>query len=604
MSTIDDVTAAAATTEERSTMSRRNLLRLTMAGAGATAAGPVLARTGLLSTSQNEVQQGTVGGVISGTAPMAGPKVPKFQREVLIPPVAKPTETRTEKVMGKDATVHYYDVEQKVGYTDLLPTPFPRTQIWGYSGIYPGPTWRQTQNGAYTVVRNTNSLPASTSTHLHSSPSQPAHDGHPDDMTWAAGQKAPATSEYDGGPVYQPTHVYRYPNAQETRTLWYHDHGMHHTATNVYKGLIGFCIQDPDSATVKKFNLDKLPSGKYDVPLVVADMQFNANGTVAYDDKGHDSLWGNVILVNGRAWPKMTFDRTRYRLRVLVADLSRGYNSKLSTGSMGSPAPSVTAIATEAGLLTTPAKVTSWRQGMAERYEFVVDFTGAKEGEKFTMLNTAAHGDMGQVMQFVASGPVVASDPVPDTLNDYVFGEEEKYAVNAKSPRQFVFERTNGEWVINGLPWNGRVAAAPTVGTVEKWVLPNKSGGWFHPVHIHLVDFHIVRRNGGAPFAYEKGWKDVVYVGPNETVELVMRFKAADQIDPAKPITGKYVMHCHNLIHEDNDMMTQFETKLPTGSSSAAVTAQNASMHGMSGHTTGGRGKESHSMMVQWTLRA
>jgi FtsP/CotA-like multicopper oxidase with cupredoxin domain len=271
---------------------------------------------------------------------------------------------------------------------------------------------------------------------------------------------------------------------------------------------------------------------------------------------------------------------------------------------MGSPAPSVTAIATEAGLLTKPAKVTSWRQGMAERYEFVVDFTGAKEGEKFTLLNTAADGDMGQVMQFVASGPVVASDPVPDTLNDYVFGEEEKEAVNAKSPRQFVFERTNGEWVINGLPWNGRVAAAPKVGTVEKWVLQNKSGGWFHPVHIHLVDFHIVRRNGGAPFAYEKGWKDVVYVGPNETVELVMRFKAADQIDPDKPIVGKYVMHCHNLIHEDNDMMTQFETKLPAGSSSAAVGAQNASMHGMSGHSMRARGKESHSMMVQWTLRA
>jgi FtsP/CotA-like multicopper oxidase with cupredoxin domain len=489
--------------------------------------------------------------------------------------------------MGVDATVNYYDVTQKVGYADLLPTPFPKTQIWGYNGIYPGPTFRQTQHGAYTVVRNTNTLPASTSTHLHSSPSQPAHDGHPDDQTWAANQKAPATSEYDGGPVYHPTHVYRYPNGQETRTLWYHDHGMHHTATNVYKGLIGFFIQDPDKATIEKFNLDKLPQGDYDVPLVVADMQFNANGTVAYDDKGHDSLWGNVILVNGRAWPKMTVDRTRYRFRILVADLSRGYNFKLSTGSMGSPAPSVTAIATEAGLLAKPAKVTSWRQGMAERYEFVFDFSAAKAGEKFTLLNTAADGDMGQVMQFVASGPVVASDPV-----------------NAKSPRQFVFERTNGEWVINGLPWNGRVAAAPKVGTVEKWVLQNKSGGWFHPVHIHLVDFHIVRRNGAAPFAYEKGWKDVVYVGPNETVELVMRFKAADQIDPAKPIVGKYVMHCHNLIHEDNDMMTQFETKLPTGSASGASTAQNASMHGMSGHSMQGRGKEGHSMMVQWTLRA
>jgi FtsP/CotA-like multicopper oxidase with cupredoxin domain len=133
---------------------------------------------------------------------------------------------------------------------------------------------------------------------------------------------------------------------------------------------------------------------------------------------------------------------------------------------------------------------------------------------------------------------------------------------------------------------------------VEKWVLQNKSGGWFHPVHIHLVDFHIISRNGGAPFPYEKGWKDVVYVGPNETVELVMRFNAADNIDPSEPVTGKYVMHCHNLIHEDNDMMTQFETQ-PAG---AATTAQNAALH--TGHHGATRADTGHSMMVQWDLRA
>jgi len=602
MSTIDDVTAAAATTEERSSLSRRNLLRLTAAGAGATAAGPLIARTGLLSSAQGEVQQATVGGVISGTAPMTGPNVPKFERDLVVPPEAKPYKTVTEKVLGKNATVKYYKIDTKVGYADLLPDSFPKTQIWGYNGIYPGPTFRQAQHGAYTVVENTNSLPQSTSTHLHSSPTQPAHDGHPDDQTWAANQTAPKTSEYDGGATYHPTHVYRYPNAQHTRTMWYHDHGMHHTATNVYKGLVGMFIQDPDAAAVAKFNLDDLPSGDYDVPLIVGDMQFNQNGTVAYDDKGHDSLWGNVILVNGRAWPKMNVDRTRYRFRILVADLSRGYNFQLSAGSLGSPAPKIVAIATEAGLLSNPATVTSWRQGMAERYEFVFDFTDAKAGEKFTLKNTAADGDMGLVMQFVASGPKVASKPVPARLNDYVFGEEVPEVVNASNPRQFVFERTNGEWVINGLPWNGRVAAAPKVGTVEKWILQNKSGGWFHPVHIHLVDFHIVKRNGGQPFAYEKGWKDVVYVGPNETVELVMRFNAADRIDPDKPVTGKYVMHCHNLIHEDHDMMNQFETQPNPGAATGSTTVQNAALH--SGHSKPARDQQNRSMMVQWNLRA
>ncbi len=562
---------------------------MAVAGAGVLVSGPVLARTGLFGGQSDAVQQALVPGVISGSAPMKGPRVPKFQRELLIMPVVEPDRTVSETVMGQQARVNYYDVTQKVDSADLLPSPFPRTEIWGYNGIYPGPLFRQTENGAYTVVSHTNELPNPTSTHLHSSPTQPAHDGHPDDLTYKKGTvPAGKVSEFDGGPIYDGTHVYRYPNRAEARTLWYHDHGMHQTAGNVYKGLVGMFIQDPDAARIAKFNLDKLPKGDYDVPMVIADMQFNEKGKVAYDDKGHDSLWGNVILVNGRAWPKMTVDRTRYRFRILVADLSRGYSLEVSAGSAGTPAPTVTAIATEAGLLTKPVVVKEWRQGMAERYEFVVDFTNAKPGEKFTLLNRAGDGDMGQVMQFVAAGPVVASSPVPARLNDYEFGAEEKEAVNLANPRRFRFERKNGLWVINGLPWNGRVAAAPRVNTVEKWVLENKSGGWFHPIHIHLVDFQIISRNGRAPYEYEKGWKDVVYVGPNETIELVMRFTAADEIDPTKPVTGKYVMHCHNLIHEDHDMMTQFST---TDSTDAKV-ATKASMD------------MGTSMMVQWSLEA
>lgn len=579
------------------TMSRRSLLRLALAGAGVAATGPALSRTGLFTAGEGTVQANLVPGVISGSAPMKGPVVPKFERELVLMQQFQPTTTRTETVLGRTAQVNYYDVVQKPGVQDLLPAPFPKTEIWGYNGMYPGPLFRQTTGGAYTVVSQTNTLPNPTSTHLHSSPTQPAHDGHPDDLTYKAGTvPAGAVSAFDGGQPYDGTHVYRYPNGAETRTLWYHDHGMHTTAETVYKGMVGMFIQDPDAPRIAKFGLDKLPSGKYDVPLVIADMQFNEQGQAAYDDKGHDSLWGNVVLVNGRAWPRMTVDRTRYRFRVLVADLSRGYSLELSRGDQGSAAPTVTAIATEAGLLTDPVVVREWRQGMAERYEFVIDFTAAKPGEKFTLLNRAADGDMGQVMQFVAAGPVVASNPVPTKLNDYVFGAEEPEVVNAANPRRFVFERTNGEWVINGLPWNGRIAAAPKIGTVEKWVLQNKSGGWFHPVHIHLVDFQIVRRNGAAPYAYEKGWKDVVYVGPNETVELVMRFNPADQIDPVKPRTGHYVMHCHNLIHEDNDMMTQFSTD-PNDASKAT----NASL---SGSTMKMEDSVHHSMMVQWTLNA
>jgi spore coat protein A, manganese oxidase len=125
--------------------------------------------------------------------------------------------------------------------------------------------------------------------------------------------------------------------------------------------------------------------------------------------------------------------------------------------------------------------------------------------------------------------------------------------------RNLELTRNNGQWTVGPYTWEEviqskytKVFANPQPGTVEKWVVKNSSGGWFHPVHIHLVDFRVVKRNGGAPFAWEAtGGKDVIYVGENETVELLMRFNPTDH--------GRYMIHCHNLTHEDHDMMTQFQ---------------------------------------------
>jgi FtsP/CotA-like multicopper oxidase with cupredoxin domain len=223
---------------------------------------------------------------------------------------------------------------------------------------------------------------------------------------------------------------------------------------------------------------------------------------------------------------------------------------------------------------------------MAERYDVVIDFSSYTPGTKITLLNTAADGDMRQVMQFVVGSTAVASQPIPDKLNDIVFPR----ATDVVTTRHFKFDRTNGMWAINGLTWNGAVAARPKVGTTEKWVLETSSGGWFHPVHIHLVDFQILRRNSstGQVFAYEKGWKDVAYVGANETLELLMTFHQPEAIDPTQPTLGKFVMHCHNLVHEDHDMMNQFE--IQPGTTTSTTTATPAMT------TT--------STMVQWELEA
>ncbi len=123
-------------------------------------------------------------------------------------------------------------------------------------------------------------------------------------------------------------------------------------------------------------------------------------------------------------------------------------------------------------------------------------------------------------------------------------------------------DRTNA-WTINEMLWEDVIAsgfrdvvASPDIGDVELWEIENRGGGWFHPVHIHLIDFKILSRNsnGGQPFPWERGPKDVVYLGPNEKVKLLMRF----DVTPGSS-GGRYMVHCHNLVHEDHDMMVQFQ---------------------------------------------
>jgi spore coat protein A len=95
-----------------------------------------------------------------------------------------------------------------------------------------------------------------------------------------------------------------------------------------------------------------------------------------------------------------------------------------------------------------------------------------------------------------------------------------------------------------------RIDARPRFQTTEIWRFINQGGGWVHPIHPHLVEFRMLDRNGRPPRPEERGSKDVVALGPNDVVRVVMNFH---------DFRGVYVFHCHNLEHEDHDMMTQFE---------------------------------------------
>ena len=280
------------------------------------------------------------------------------------------------------------------------------------------------------------------------------------------------------------------------------------------------------------------------------------------DDSG---TWGDVILVNGVPWPLMKVQRRKYRFRLLNASISRSFKLFLSTGDP------LTVVATDGGLMPAAQVVPSLRHGSGERYEVVIDFSKYRPGQRVVLRNTSPknnddYANTNKIMAFeVTDAPVDTSDPsalgpVPSVLASDNSVMNLKVA-DAVAKRTMMLERQNGKWTINGTTWEKvvnsgytKVEGSPVEGSVEMWTLSNPHGGWNHPFHIHLIDFKIVDRNGRPPFAFERGPKDVVYLGENETVRVLARFEGG---------RGKYMMHCHNLIHEDHDMMSQFEVVAP-----------------------------------------
>lgn len=230
-------------------------------------------------------------------------------------------------------------------------------------------------------------------------------------------------------------------------------------------------------------------------------------------------------------------------------------------------------VATDGGLMPRSQAVKYWRHGMAERYEVLIDFSKYKPGQRIQLRNLSNannrdYDNTNKIMAFDVVAPPSETemklDPkwnfIPTTLADsHVMGLTKD---DAEEKRYFRVQRDDGvePWTINGVTWEDVIAsnfklasADPKLGSVEIWEIENKSGGWFHPVHIHLIDFQILSRNGKPPAAWERGPKDVVYIGENEKVKVIMKFG---------PHMGRYMVHCHNLPHEDHSMMFQFRVGL------------------------------------------
>ncbi|GIH20042.1 multicopper oxidase family protein [Rugosimonospora africana] len=513
--------------------SRRELMRY----ASAVGAGLVLSGT---AASAGDCDTGSVTGTQLNSD---GPRPPYFAVPLPQPPVLRPASV--------DGTTDYYEVTARAGSARMLPGT--RTTIWGYDGLFPGPTI-VSRSGRRTVVRHINELPVPTTPHLHGGHTPADSDGYPTDAIVRTGGSLPDLGRYVGMTMspsdYQVSYEYRdyvYPLNQRAATLWYHDHRMGFTGPQVYRGLAGFHLVYDDEETRLP-----LPGGDKDQLLMIVDRAFDGDGQLKYPSTGpslqheagvssryHDGVLGDTILVNGVPWPFLEVSNTRYRFRILNASNARRF--ELALDPPPADGPHFIQVGSDGGLLDRPVGHDLVPIAQAERFDVVIDFGQYRVGDRVTLINRAGSGPTTVVMQFRVVREEADDSWVPGVLAD--MSEFDALTPDRASGTRAMRFSGGDPWEINNKPFDlHRVDANPKLGATEIWKISTSA---HHPVHLHLVQFKIIARTGGLR-PTDGGWKDTFDLAPGEDGQVLARFTE---------YPGVYVFHCHNLEHEDMAMM-------------------------------------------------
>lgn len=391
------------------------------------------------------------------------------------------------------------------------------TETYGYNGDFLGPVIR-VKRGENVSVKVKNKLDEPTTIHWHGLQVKGEQDGGPH-------------TGIEPGTTWNPEFTVDQPAA----TLWYHPHFLHKTGEHVYKGLAGlFYIDDEVSE-----NLD-IPKdyGINDVPLVIQDKNFGADGDLDYHLNMHDvmmGLQGDTILVNGAIQPYFEVPKGKVRLRLLNGSNARNYSFKLSNEQ------TFYQIASDGGLLESPVEMTSVFLSPAERAEIIVDFSNFKKGATVQLTDAGT-----PLMKFVVTEKEMKEISVPKKLADISKIDQDK----AVKTRKFVLQGTGENVNINGKPMDmDRIDEIVKLHDTEIWEISNDGMG--HPFHVHGVQFQILDRDGNPPPVNETGWKDTIFVNSGEKVRIIATFN--------KP--GLFMYHCHILEHEDTGMMGQFKVE-------------------------------------------
>jgi FtsP/CotA-like multicopper oxidase with cupredoxin domain len=504
---------------------------------------------------------------------LVSPIQPKpFTDEMPVAPVAQPVspfkaECSMEIPANMLGTPKFYEVHMKRGTSQIIPGV--DTEIIGFDGMFPGPTFKAKAKEPV-IVRFFNDLDVVTIVHNHGGHQPAPSDGAASVITnrlIRPGQFKdfcyPNLGDFD--PETFEMDIREFPSTQ-----WYHDHahvpevdkGV--TGHNVYMGLAGFYLVR-DALEQKLIDDNVLPKDKYDIPVVIQDKLFDTNGSLIFNEEAvqFDGVLGDVFAVNGKAQPVFHVERRKYRFRFLNGATARFIQLSLSHGKFLS-------IGTDTWLLPEALHPTASdndgtreneiRLAPANRADVIIDFSDAPKEVFLNNVLTHDNGrrpenkivlpGIGLIKFIVADGQPAANDATVEVgtkLRPHRTIREDEIRVT----RNFRFERNNGHWSVNGQFFDHeRIDADPIQGEPERWNLINGGGGWAHPIHIH-DDAHQIRSFKGRNVDPQDRFKiDTVRLESGNEAEVFMDFRN---------FLGPFVMHCHNLEHEDMAMMIRFD---------------------------------------------
>lgn len=431
---------------------------------------------------------------VNVVAKMDPTSITKFTTQLLIP-WAMPKSVDPNPVAGTD----YYEIAMRQFDQQMLPEPLPKTTVWGYgsateeNAVFNAPSLSiEVASNTKTRIKwindlidsNGNYLPhllpvdqtlhwanpsagsmgrdmAGTSqiayvgpvpivTHVHGAHVNQESDGYPEAWYLPNANGIPASYAKTGTfyDIYKNTAasganwslgnaVFDYENDQRDNTLWYHDHAMGMTRTNVYTGPAGFYLIRgnsadtvynsaaapgtpailPGPAPIAAPTSSELAGGKiYEIPLALQDRSFNTDGSLYYPDSRvffdgfagpytpdvtsdiaplwNPEFFGDTIIVNGNTWPFQNVEPKRYRLRFLNGSQARTFILQLNNRTEASSTGGLdfTQIGSDGGFLASPASLSELVIGPAERADVIVDFTGIAPGTVYHLENFGPDG--------------------------------------------------------------------------------------------------------------------------------------------------------------------------------------------------------------------